>query len=143
MDCPKQMLPSTLEHHHHVVVFFHHIYDYFILCDNWNLVSFFYIQISTKKQFSSKKFLRKCLFKTPLWREIDNAYFNFLISSKNLNWNNTYIPIYSWIAYFWTCLFEEAKHRGGNEAEARGSDEQQLSDKPPLIRCGENYSAWQ
>ena len=33
-----------------VVVFFHHNYDYFILCDNQNLVSFFYILISTKIQ---------------------------------------------------------------------------------------------
>ena len=30
-----------------VVVFFHHNYNYFILCDNYNLVSFFYTRIST------------------------------------------------------------------------------------------------
>ena len=43
--------PSTLEHHRHqksVVVFFHRNYNYFILCDNWNLVSF-YIPIFTEK----------------------------------------------------------------------------------------------
>ena len=40
-------------------------------------------------------------------------------------------------------LFGGAKYQGGDEAEARGTDEQLLSDKPKLIRCGENYSAWQ
>ena len=37
------------------VVFFHHICNYFILCDNWNLVSFFYIRISTKNRHLKKK----------------------------------------------------------------------------------------
>ena len=32
------------------------------------------------------------------------------------------------------------KHKGGDEVEARGNDEQPLSDKPPLILCGETYS---
>ena len=32
------------------------------------------------------------------------------------------------------------KYQGGGEAEAKGTDKQQLSDKPPLIRCGETYS---
>ena len=39
--------------------------------------------------------------------------------------------------------FGGAKYQGGDETEARGTDEQPLSDKPPLIRCGETYSAWQ
>ena len=34
-----------------------------------------------------------------------------------------------------------AKYQVGDEAEARGTDEQPLSDKPPLIRLGETYSA--
>ena len=34
-----------------------------------------------------------------------------------------------------------AKYQGGDEAEAKGRDEQSLSDKPPLIQCGETYSA--
>ena len=33
--------------------------------------------------------------------------------------------------------FGGAKYQGGDETEARGTDEQPLSDKPPLIRCGE------
>ena len=37
----------------------------------------------------------------------------------------------------------EAKYEGGNKVEAWGTDEQPLSNKPPLIRCGEIYSAWQ
>ena len=27
--------------------------------------------------------------------------------------------------------------------QGKGPDEQQLSDKPPLIQCGETYSGWQ
>ena len=38
-------------------------------------------------------------------------------------------------------LFGGAKYQGGDEAEARGTDEQPLSEKPSLIRCGETYSA--
>ena len=30
---------------------------------------------------------------------------------------------------------------GGEEAELKGIDEQPLSDKPSLTRCGETYSA--
>ena len=37
----------------------------------------------------------------------------------------------------------KARYQGGNEAEARGTDEQRLSDNPPLIQCGETCSAWQ
>ena len=40
------------------------------------------------------------------------------------------------------CL-ARAKYEGCDEAEARGRDEQPLSVKLPLIRCGETYSAWQ
>ena len=40
-------------------------------------------------------------------------------------------------------LFDGAKYQGGDKAEARDNDEQPLSDKPPLIRCGENHIAWQ
>ena len=36
-----------------------------------------------------------------------------------------------------------AKYQGGDEAEARGTNKQVLSDKPLLIRCGETYSIWQ
>ena len=30
----------------------------------------------------------------------------------------------------------------GDEAEEKGTDEQPLFDNPPLISCGETYSAW-
>ena len=40
---------------------------------------------------------------------------------------------------FW--LLDGAKYQGGAEAKERGADEQPLSDKPPLTRCGEIYSA--
>ena len=37
----------------------------------------------------------------------------------------------------------EAKYQGGDEAEARSTDEQPLSVKLLLIRYGETYSTWQ
>ena len=36
-------------------------------------------------------------------------------------------------------MFGGAKYQGGEEEEARGTDKQPLSDKPPLTRCGETY----
>ena len=47
------------------------------------------------------------------------------------------------MTYFRIWPFGGAKYQGGDKAEARGTDEQPLSIKPPLIRCGETYSAWQ
>ena len=40
-------------------------------------------------------------------------------------------------------LFGGDQYQGGGEAEARETDEQPLSEKPPLIRCRETHSAWQ
>ena len=31
------------------------------------------------------------------------------------------------------CLVDGTKYQGGEETEARGTDEQPLSDKPPLV----------
>ena len=45
--------------------------------------------------------------------------------------------------YFSIWLFGGAKYQGKYEAEAKGTDEQPLSDKLPLRRWGESYSAWQ
>ena len=41
--------------------------------------------------------------------------------------------------------FGEAAYQGGEEPEAgrRGTNEQPMPDKPPLIRCGETYRTWQ
>ena len=46
---------------------------------------------------------------------------------------------YSGVTYFCVWLFGGAKYQGGDEVEAKGTDEQPLSDKPPLTRCGESY----
>ena len=58
MDCPKiilskffvlwfsQVNQSITVSNKNIDVFFHHNYDYFILCDNYNLVSFFCIRIT-------------------------------------------------------------------------------------------------
>ena len=40
-------------------------------------------------------------------------------------------------------LFGGARYQGVDEAETRDPDEQPLSDKQPLMRCGETQSAWQ
>ena len=68
----------------------------------------------------------KCLFKIPLQRENDNTAFYFLtFLVKLLSENSISIPIHHGII--------SLRNRGGEG----GTDEQPLSDKPPLIRCGE------
>ena len=51
--------------------------------------------------------------------------------------------IQSGITYFSIWLFGGAKHQREDETEARDTNERTSSDKSPLIRCGETYSAWQ
>ena len=53
------------------------------------------------------------------------------------------MSIHSGITYFLIWLFGWARYKGGDEAEARGTDEKSLSDRPLLIRCVETYSTWQ
>ena len=86
---------------------------------------------------SSKKFLQKCLFKISLWPELitPNLTLQFLV--KIWSENSIFIPRHSRITYFRIWPFGGAKYQGGDKAEARGTDEQPLSIKPPLIRCGE------
>ena len=86
----------------------------------------------------------------------DNARLKFLCDAKLITpllifwflvkiWseNSISIQINTGITHFWICLFGGAKYKGRDEAEAKGTDEQPFSDKPPLIRCGQTYSAWQ
>ena len=47
--------------------------------------------------------------------------------------------MHSGITYFCIWLFGGTKFQEGDEAEARSTDEQPFSDKPPLTRCGETY----
>ena len=48
------------------------------------------------------------------------------------------------ITLFCIWLFDgAAKGRTGRGGEGGGTDEQHLSDKPTLIRCGETYCTWQ
>ena len=48
------------------------------------------------------------------------------------------MQIHSGITYFSIWLFGRGiEYQGGDKAEAGGTDEQPLSDRPPLIRCGE------
>ena len=86
----------------------------------------------------------------------DNARLKFLCDAKLITpllifwflvkiWseNSISIQINTGITHFWIWLFGGAKYKGRDEAEAKGTDEQPFSDKPPLIRCGQTYSAWQ
>ena len=57
--------------------------------------------------------------------------------------NTISITMGSGITNFWIWLFGGAKYQSGEKAEERGTDEQPLSDKSPLIRYGETYSSWQ
>ena len=42
------------------------------------------------------------------------------------------------------CLVGKSCQGGeGRDEEGGGTGEQHLSDKPPLIRCGQTYCAWQ
>ena len=54
-------------------------------------------------RFFKKKFLHKCMFKIPLWREIDNITYYFLISSINLK--AVYLSFH-WFNYSWTRGFK-------------------------------------
>ena len=93
--------------------------------------------------FSWKKFLQKCLFKIPLWREVDNITSYFLISSKNLKWKQhfhtdrfgNYQLLY--MAVWWGLISRSGRDRG------KGYWWAALSNKPPFMRCGETYSAWE
>ena len=67
------------------------------------------------------------------------------ISSKSLKWKQHFYTDTSWnylflnMAVWWGYISRRKKRRDRDG----GTDEQPLSDKPPLIRCGENYSIWQ
>ena len=41
------------------------------------------------------------------------------------------------------CLVGQPRRGGGRGGEGGDTDEQPLSDKPLLIRCGETYCTWQ
>ena len=44
------------------------------------------------------------------------------------------------LPYFvYGCLVGQPRRKRGSGEEGGGTDEQHLSDKPPLIRCGETY----
>ena len=47
------------------------------------------------------------------------------------------------LPYFeYGCLVGQPRKGRGRGGEPRGTNEQHLSDKPPLIRCGEIYCIW-
>ena len=60
---------------------------------------------------------------------IENVTSYNLISSKIWSENRIFVLIHSGIVYFWIWLFGGAKYQEGEEAEARDTDEQPLSDK--------------
>ena len=111
MDGPKQILwnnfcslvwPSTLEHHRQqekCLAFFHHDYDYFMLFDNQNLVSFFYIRMPTQKQAFS--FLKRNSYTNVCLKFLYDAklitpFLSFSISGKNFS-----KIIGGWVTFPW------------------------------------------
>ena len=78
---------------------------------------------------------KNSVLKILLWREMDNVTFSFLISLVKI-WSegSILIPIPIHPVLFWG----RGRSRGGEG----GTDEHPVSDKPPLIRCGETYSTW-
>ena len=48
------------------------------------------------------------------------------------------------LPYFeYGCLVGQSRRGIGRGEEGGGTDEQHLSDKLPLMRCGENHCTWQ
>ena len=48
------------------------------------------------------------------------------------------------LTYFvYDCLVGQRKRGRDRDGKGGGSNEQHLSDKPPLIQCGETYCTWQ
>ena len=73
-------------------------------------------------------------------------YFLFFdISSKKLKWKQHLYADTSWnylllnVAVWWDCILRRGRGRG-REGD---TDEQPLSDKPPLTWCEETYGIWQ
>ena len=55
------------------------------------------------------------------------------------------MTVHPGIIYFWVWMFVGAAYQREETAEAgrQSTDEQPLSDTPPLTRCGETCSTWQ
>ena len=110
------------------------------------VVSFFYIRIFTKKQafdFLKRNSYRKVCLKSLCDAKLITPLLIFYFLVKIWTENSISLPIHSGITYFWIWLFGAAKYQGLDKAEARSTDGQPLSEKPPLIRCEETYSARQ
>ena len=72
----------------------------------------------------------------------------FSISIKNLKWKQHFYTDTSFISWNYLLLNMDVcwdcYHGGEEEGAGKGDpDEQPLSDKPTLIRCGETYRTWQ
>ena len=89
-----------------------------------------YVTTLYSKFESPQKFLHKCLFKIPLWRELITSFLIFQFLVNVWSENSISIPIDSGITNFSIWLFGGDEYQGGDEAEARGTDNQPLIDKP-------------
>ena len=81
--------------------------------------------------FFLNKFLLKCLFKIPLWRQIDNV---ILISFKNLK--GAYLSFH-WFSDCWTRRFELASL--GFERAARGFELGTRGFEPALLNFNSRF----
>ena len=88
-----------------------------------------YVTTLYSKFESPQKFLHKCLFKIPLWRELITSFLIFQFLANIWSENSISIPIDSGITYFWIWLLGGDEYQGGDKVEVRGTDDQPLTDK--------------
>ena len=104
------------------------------------LTLLYWMFIKNKHSNVCLKFLCDAKLITPLF-----IFLIFLV--KSWSENSISIPIGQGNIYFWIWLFGGAAYLGQGQEEVRGrggdTDEQTLSDKQPLIRCGETYNICQ
>ena len=78
--------------------------------------------LSSAFECSLKKQTFRCLFKIPLWREMNNATFYFLIFLVKIwNENRLSVSIHPGIICFWIWLFGGATYQGEEKAETRSA----------------------
>ena len=116
----------------------------------WNLITLFIRLFPLHSNIYKKQvfdFLKRCSYTNVCLKFLCDVLitqlliFRFLV--KICHENRISILMHSGITSFWIWLFSGAKYQGRGKAGARGTNEQPLSDKPLLIRCGETHSTWQ
>ena len=88
------------------------------MCNHYTTTIFYYLFLLYLNVHKKQAF--KCLFKMPLWCEIDNAtLYCFIFLVKIWGENIISIQIHPGIIYFWIWLSGGAAYQRGEEAEAK------------------------